>query len=321
MDLAPAPFRDDLAQGPAGGRAYWAEAADGVKLRLGHFVAEAARGTVLLFPGRTEFVEKYGRTAADLAAGGYDTLVIDWRGQGLADRLLEDVRTGHVHFFEDYQKDVAAMVAAAEALNLPRPWHLIAHSMGGCIGLRALMDGLPVSSCVFTGPMWGIRISAPVRAAAWALGWGSARVGLDHKIAPGMSADSYVAIQPFDGNQLTTDDEAYAHLRHQITAEPGFQLGGPSLRWLYESLAECRVLAQRPSPDLPCLTFCGSNERIVDVAAIRTRMAHWPNGHLEMIPNGEHEVLMEGPQMRRHVMSQILAHFDAACGGATAKSA
>ena len=109
MDLEPAPFHADLAEGPAGARAHWVHTSDGLRIRLGHFPAEEPRGTVLLFPGRTEYIEKYGRTASDLAAGGYDTLCIDWRGQGLADRLLEDVRTGHVHVFEDYQRDVAAI--------------------------------------------------------------------------------------------------------------------------------------------------------------------------------------------------------------------
>ena len=85
MDLAPAPFHADLAEGPAGARAHWVHTSDGLRIRLGHFPAEEPRGTVLLFPGRTEYIEKYGRTASDLAAGGYDTLCIDWRGQGLAD--------------------------------------------------------------------------------------------------------------------------------------------------------------------------------------------------------------------------------------------
>ncbi len=70
-----------------------------------------AKGTVLLFPGRTEYIEKYGRAARDLYQRGFATLTVDWRGQGLADRMLEDARIGHVHYFTDYQKDVAAMIA------------------------------------------------------------------------------------------------------------------------------------------------------------------------------------------------------------------
>ena len=61
----------------------------GVRIRVGLWHRQGPAGTVLLFPGRTEYVEKYGRTARLLAARGLATLVIDWRGQGIADRLVE----------------------------------------------------------------------------------------------------------------------------------------------------------------------------------------------------------------------------------------
>lgn len=320
MDLVPAPFHADLAEGPKGGHAVWAQTADGVRIRLAHFPVPEPRGTVLLFPGRTEYVEKYGRTAAHFAQRGYATLVIDWRGQGLADRLLPAQRTGHVHFFADYQKDVASMLAAAQALELPRPWHMVGHSMGGCIGLRAVMEGAPVASCAFTGPMWGINVNGVKRAAAWTLGWASARVGLDHVVAPGMSDSSYVVVQPFEDNLLTTDPEAYAHMRHQVTSQPDLQLGGPSLRWLHQSLLECQALFQRPSPDLPCLTYCGTNERIVDVTRIQDRMARWPRGKLTMVV-GEHEVLMEGAASSTQVIELMVAHFDTAGAAQAAPAA
>ena len=176
-----APLHNELAQGPDGGEAFWLTADDGVRLRMAWWPCEAARGTVLIFPGRTEYAEKYGRTARDMHDRGFAAISVDWRGQGLADRFLPDVRTGHVGTFTDYQRDVAAVVAALEALDAPRPWYLLAHSMGGCIGLRSVMDGLPVAACAFSGPMWGIKISAALRPAAWALSWGSGVVGLDKR--------------------------------------------------------------------------------------------------------------------------------------------
>ena len=63
---APAPFHADLAEGPAGGHALWVNTSDGVRIRIGLWPA-GEKGTVLLLPGRTEYIEKYGRAAADLA--------------------------------------------------------------------------------------------------------------------------------------------------------------------------------------------------------------------------------------------------------------
>jgi lysophospholipase len=59
------PFHRHLAQGP-GGRGVVAAHADDVRLRAVAWGRERGEGTVLLFNGRTEYAEKYGRVAADL---------------------------------------------------------------------------------------------------------------------------------------------------------------------------------------------------------------------------------------------------------------
>lgn len=314
MRLVPAPLHAELAQGPADSQAWWVTTDDGLRLRVALFPvdpkADKVRGTVLLFPGRTEYIEKYGRTSADLSERGYNVLVIDWRGQGLADRMLNEPMAGHVHVFEDYQHDVAALLTVVEDLDLPRPLHLIGHSMGGCIGLRAVLSGLPVETCVFTGPMWGIRMADPLRPAAWALSWWGRRFGLGHVFTPGTKAESYVVTEPFAGNLLTCDKDMWDYMRDQVLAVPELQLGGPSLNWLHEALAETRELSKLPAPSLPCLTFVGTNERIVSTNRIAKKMAEWPGGKLVYVDGGEHEILMEDRQSRTRVADQICAHFE-----------
>ena len=157
-----APFHSCVVEGPADGAAYWIHADDKVRLHVGHWKAENAKnGTVLLFPGRSEYIENYGRTAIDLEKLGYATFAIDWRGHGLSDSLADDPMIGHAKRFSDYQKDVAAMIQTAKELALPKPWYLIGHSMGACIGLRAVIDGLPVAACAFTSPMGSVAQIAP----------------------------------------------------------------------------------------------------------------------------------------------------------------
>ncbi|MEM8538398.1 MAG: alpha/beta hydrolase, partial [Pseudomonadota bacterium] len=117
--MTAAPFFADLAKGPDGGAAFWTTTDDGVRLRFGIWPAEgkAAKGTVFLFTGRTEYIEKYGPVAARFAASGLATLAIDWRGQGLSDRLVAQPTLGHVGSFDDFQRDVAAAVSLAETHN------------------------------------------------------------------------------------------------------------------------------------------------------------------------------------------------------------
>ena len=295
--MRPAPFHAALARAPAGGAAHWIEADDGARLRLAAWPA-GGRGTVLILPGRTEYIEKYGPAAGELAARGFAAAVIDWRGQGLSDRLLEDAETGHVLEFGDYQRDLAAALAAMRGLGLPEPLFLLAHSMGGCIGLRALMSGFPVRAAVFSAPMWGIRIAQALRPVAWALSLGARRLGQGHRYAPGTGPVNYVAMAEFADNVLTTDPEMYAFMRGQIAAEPSLALGGPSLHWLHEALKETAALRRLPSPVLPALTVLGSRERVVDPRPIHARMARWPGGRLDLVPGAEHEVMMEVEPIR-----------------------
>lgn len=289
----------------------WVQASDGVRVRVAHWPATAAKGTVLLLPGRTEFIEKYGRAAVDLAAHEYGTITIDWRGQGLSDRIAADAMSGHVDSFADYQADVAALLAVAKSERAPRPWHLLAHSMGGAIGLRAAMHGLPVASCAFSAPMWGIRMKAALRPLAWSLGWSSRHLGQSHRYAPSTSGASYVLSEPFEKNDLTRDAQMHAHMVAQLNAHPELALGGPSLHWLFEALRECRRLRALPSPKLPCLTFVGTDEVIVDTSRIDARIARWPGARLEHIPGARHEAMMDTPQTRAKVW-EMLADFWAA---------
>ena len=309
MTSAPAPYFSEIAHGPQGGAAHWVQSSDNIRLRVGHWPAARANGTVLIFPGRTEFIEKYGQIAGALAARGLASMAIDWRGQGLADRLLPNPQVGHVAHFSDYQKDVAAMIRTARMLDLPRPFYLLAHSMGGAIGLRAAMEGLAVDAVAFSAPMWGIKFAPHVKPAAWVLSHLMPHVGQGHKLPPGTQLEHHVLAEGFEGNLLTRDRAQFNIMHAQLTAHPELALGGPSYVWLRAALLETRHLAGRGAPNLPCLTFLGTNERIVDIPAIHTRMKAWKNAQLEIIPDGEHEVLMDNPDRTGPLFDAIAAHF------------
>ncbi|MCX7300966.1 MAG: alpha/beta hydrolase [Rhodobacterales bacterium] len=309
MASIPAPLHAAVADGPSDGRAHWLTTSDGVRIRVGIWGADAPRGTVLLFPGRTEYIEKYGRTARDLTERGFATIVIDWRGQGLSDRLLPEPDLGHVRHFSDYQLDIAAMITHARRIGLPEPYFMLAHSMGGCIGLRALMEYLPVRAAAMTSPMWGIRVSPHMRPLAWALSQLSKVVNIGDRLSPGQTLDAYLLTAPFEDNTLTGDREMWDYLRGQLLADRGLCLGGPTLQWIFESFAEMRVLAAAPPPATRCLTWMGTNELIVEPQAIRDRMVRYPNGELRVLDGKRHEILMEDKPTRTAVIDAVAAYF------------
>ncbi|MBL6636869.1 MAG: alpha/beta hydrolase [Planktomarina sp.] len=308
--LSPAPLRNDLARGPGEGSGHWVQTPDGLRLRLGVW-RSGTKGTVLIFPGRTEYIEKYGGAAAALAKAGYSCLAIDWRGQGLSDRLLPDRLIGHVHKFSDYQRDVQTLMSAAKSMDLPEPYFLIAHSMGGCIGLRALMQGLPVQAVSFSAPMWGILFHPPAkRALAWALSSLLYPFKLAEMRAPGSSIGPYLLEVAFEDNQLSCDPQMFEMMQYHLQELPDCALGGPSLHWLNEALHEMLALHRRRAPNAPALCFVGGLETIVDPRRIQQRMAHWPGARLKVVPQAKHEFMMERPEIRAAFYRETIAHFD-----------
>jgi lysophospholipase len=304
--VTPAPLYDDVADGPSGGRAVWLTASDGVRIRAAHWPG-GDRGTVVVVPGRTECIEKYGPVAADLVRAGYHAVVIDVRGQGLAARFLPDPMIGHVGGFLDYYKDMQALLPLLD--DLPQPRFLLAHSMGGTIALRAIVQGFPVARVAFSAPMWGIRFARGVAPIARGMAGMAGLFGRGGSYAPGTGPTTYLLAVPFKGNTLTTDEATWDWMKRQVVAHPELALGGPSFRWVQAALAECRALARLPAPGVPALTILGSAEKIVDPQAIRRRMSTWPGSRLLILPGAEHEVLMEAPRLRSEAMRAILEHF------------
>ncbi|MCC1481228.1 alpha/beta fold hydrolase [Roseibaca sp. Y0-43] len=286
----------------------WLTASDGVRLRaarwgVGHLPC------VAIFPGRTEMIEKYGATVTELVARGHDVAVIDWRGQGLSDRLCDPPLRGDVPDFADYQRDVHAYWAWLEGQGRAQPRFVLAHSMGGCIALRALTDGLAARAVAFSAPMWGLPLSRATRAAVAPLAAFLRAFGQDTAEVPGAGEEFALWNFPFDRNELTRDPDAYATAQAQLRAHPELRLGAPSIRWLAAALREMAALQALPAPAIPAFCGIGTGDKIVSQDAIRRRMADWPQGSLTEYDAALHELLIERAEVRQDFLSKTIALF------------
>ena len=306
-----APFYPEIAEGPDNGTCFWVVTGDGLRLRVGYWKAtHRTKGTIFLFPGRTEYVELQGSTAKSFADRAFSICTIDWRGHGLSDRVLSNPNTLHVNRFSDYQLDVAALIEAASELDMPKPWFLLGNSMGGCIGLRALLNGLPVSASAFTAPMWGLKMSRFQRLAALPVSWAAQGIGQGERYVPGHDGKNYALSNPFEGNRITRDPANYEYWVSQARSKPNLQTAGSSMRWLHQGVVECGRLSKGDPPNVSCLVFCGAQDGVVDIKVIRDRMKTWPNGRFEAVPGARHALLLEVPEVREKVISEISDHFE-----------
>jgi lysophospholipase len=296
---------------PENAAAEWFSGAGGVRLRAALFPATAApRGSVVISPGRTEAVEKYFEVAEALAARGYVTLAHDWRGQGLADRLLPDRLLGHAVGYQDFLSDYAALLDTFEP-RLPRPWIALGHSMGGCLALLALAEGeRRFAAAILSAPMLGIRVGATPRWLAGALAWGLTKLGLGGRGVPGSAAAS----TPFEANIVTHDPVRYARAESLTRTCPDLALGLPTWSWLAFAFAATSRLARGVGAtriDIPVTVVAAGEDALVDNTALKAVAARLPRGRYVEIPGAFHEILQETDD----VQSVFWREFDQTAAG------
>src|SRR5215472_10831692 len=127
---------------PSGATTGIFKSSGGMKLRFARWepTRPPKRGTVCVFQGRGEFIEKYFEVIADLRRRGFAVAMFDLRGQGGSERILTNRRKGHVIAFTEYDRDLAIFIDEIVRPSLPEPLIGLGHSLGGNILLRGAQD-------------------------------------------------------------------------------------------------------------------------------------------------------------------------------------
>jgi len=305
----------------------WLKAADEVTLRAafwrvganaGTGAEMAARGTVLLATGRSEFIEKYYPVIQGFLSLGFDVAAFDWRGQGLSDRLIEDRLPGYVDSFDSYQRDLDTMLAEIDRRGMGERVVLVGHSMGGCAIIRRLsMPERDFHAAILTAPMLGLcfpTLAAPaLRALSWSFShW---RVG-KWRVSP--SRVRTAADWPFEGNVLTSNPAEFKRYAALARTYPQLALGGVTWAWLAAAFREMRSLRQLPhgAVDEPTLLFSAADDRLVSNGAIDDFAAKNPHVEHVRLSDSRHEPFVELEPVRAELWREIGAFLDRVAPGA-----
>lgn len=249
------------------------------------------RGTVTLSPGRIECAEKYFETVADLRSRGFAVLIMDWRGQGLSERLAAVPERGHLDRLEHCVTD---LVTARAALGdrLVGPQVLLCHSMGGAIGLHILLSGrVDFVAAAFSAPMWGIRNLPP---GAFQLAAGATAFGLGTAPAPGQPLTWTAGA--FEGNIFTHDPARFARNERILIEHSALRLGGPSFGWVHEFLKAYRDMAMPGRIEalgIPAFIARAGQDALIDNSAIAAIVRRWRTAEMLDLPEARHEILQE----------------------------
>ncbi len=283
---------------------------DGISLRYARWQPPAGRrGTVCIFQGRGEFIEKYFETVRDLRSRGFAVATFDWRGQGLSERMLRDRRKGYVRSFADYDTDLETFMREVVLPDCPPPLFAIGHSTGSTVLIRAVSRGHRwFDRVVLIAPLIalaGVGASPSAIAAVRALrlaGFGSMYV-------PGAAAAA-METRPFADNILTSDPVRYARNAAILEAEPLLAVGRPTVAWCDAAFRAMRIMQDRAYPARirqPILIVSSGLDVIVSNAAIEEFATYLRTGSHLVVVGAKHELLMEQDRYR----SQFWAAFDA----------
>lgn len=278
------------------------DTSDGVRIRAARAGPATARGSFFVLPGRGEFIEKYAEVVDDLAARGFASVVIDWRGQGLSARLHGDPQRFHARDFADYLLDLGAVVDAfADAL--PHPHLIFAYSMGAHVALRWLHDhrrDARIHAAVLISPMIDLPFGPRGRMGVRLLGAAIGAVGQKHRYLPKYG--------PYDAQKrwsdmpvLTSDRPRFARLLELAAERPELTVGGPTYGWLGAALASADLIRKPGYPEAiptPCLAVEAARDIVIAREAIAPYAARMPNAQHVVIEEAQHELLLETDAIR-----------------------
>jgi lysophospholipase len=297
---------------PEGAHAGYFTTPDKIRLRYATFpkTAGAAKGTVCLVHGRTEFIEKYFETIADFQKRGFAVATFDWRGQGGSDRLIGNRSLGYVKNFGNYWTDLRSFHANVLLPDCPAPYYLVGHSMGGLVSLIAgTRDRMMFDRIFVSAPMVGLDHQPLSFSGMAAIGDAATLIGLG-QMPIGRSADELPSEKSFGGNPLTSDFVRYMRTVDTWRERPDLIVGKPTFRWAAAAMHAMARVGRDDFPlalKVPVLMLAAARDEVVSTATIEQLGLRMRTGRHALIANARHELFMENDTIR----AQVFAAFDA----------
>jgi lysophospholipase len=295
---------------PEGATVGTVKTSDGVVLRFARFEPPPGRkGTLCVFPGRAEFIEKYFEVVRDARARGFAVAILDWRGQGLSERALPNARKGHVLDFAEYDRDLEAFVKEVVLPDCPPPHFALGHSMGAAVLLRSAHQSRRwFDRIVLSGPMIDLAGAVGSRFARASTHF-TRLIGFGSSYVPG-GGGTAINTLPFPGNNLTSDPVRYARTVAILDAEPSLGVGSPTVAWLdaaFKTMNEFADPHYASRLRQPLLLVAAGQDRVVSTPAISAFAVRLRAGSHLVVAGARHELLMEQDRYRE----QFWAAFDA----------
>lgn len=261
---------------------------------------------ILISSGRTEAAIKYKELIFDFYKNGYSVFIFDHRGQGKSGRMTQNKDMGYIDDFQFYIDDMKYFFDNyLNPVNFQKKY-LVAHSMGGAIGLTYLeQHPTDFDAASFSSPMLGFK---PIICKLVAV------LG-DEKPKFAIGQSEYKDEQNvFKGNTLTGSKVRFDIMVNAYKKNPEARLGGATYSWLNKSCQQFEILFDNIYKiQTPFILFSAKNEQIVNSTAhsqfIDLAKKFGKNAKLYEIEDAQHELFIEKDQQRVKTISTTLDFF------------
>ena len=279
---------------------------------------------IAIVPGRSESYLKYQELAFDLDNLGYDSVILDHRGQGLSARLTPNRLQGYIKKFDHYAQDLNQLLSTVLPEQYPQhnqQAYMMAHSMGGAISLRYLqLYPHKIKALTLSSPMIAIsRGGTPNWLAKSLIKTGSALNRLLSNNPWYFFGQNDINKSTFEENYLMHSAPRYERFQALYQAQPELKLGGVTFNWLEQAIINSDNLFKDINKlSLPILMLQAGNELIVDNDAqlsfcqqlYKVNKSACPEGKPVIIDEAYHELYFELDQYRDSAIDKTIAWFE-----------
>lgn len=293
---------------------------DGLTIAYALFYSEKNQQGIVISPGRSEGYLKYKEVAFDLFNQGYNVAIIDHRGQGLSERMLNDPHKGFVDDFNDYVLDLEFFSQKIVKPKFKNNLYLMAHSMGGAIATLYLQKyPNTFKAAVLLSPMIAVNGgSIPDWIAKLVINISYSVDSLLFKQSNYFYGYGPYQEKGFAGNDLTLSKVRYDIFKNEYQRNPKLQLGGITFAWLKQAIKTQTLLFDNINKiTTPVLLLQAERDIVVknDTQAKFCKQLHnvhsqsCPDGKPLIINNALHELLFEIDEVRNEALSSTLDWF------------
>ena len=265
-----------------------------IRLHYRTWEVEHPLAALVVVHGLFEHSRRYEELGEFMGGHQFSTFAMDLRGHGASEG-----RRGHVRRFDVLLQDLDRFRREVQGLvPVHLPLFLLAHSLGGLIGLRYLEEyEVPIHGAVITSPWLGTAVDVPR--------WQVLAANVLNRVLP-----AFPFPYEIDADDLTHDPERAADYRDDPV------IHSTITPRLFTEVSSAIDLALRRGDRLrvPILFLLAGEDRVVDtprsLAFARSLPAE--NVTIDVLEGHHHEVLQERARgaVRAEVRDWIVDHLD-----------